>query len=269
MSPPVVPELSKPEIVAGRPDCPFVILCDHASNALPSEFGTLGLPPEQLERHIGYDIGARAMTLSLAGRLGATALLTRFSRLLIDPNRGEDDPTLVMRLSDGAVVPGNARVGPDEIARRIATWHRPYHQAITHVLDEMLARGLVPIIVSLHTFTPVWRGKPRPWHAGILWDTDDRLSRPLIEGLAADPSLTVGDNEPYDGALRGDTMWQHGTMRGLPHAIVEVRQDLAADAAGAESWAARLASLLGPLAARPDLSQVMYLGSRLDSGTEY
>jgi hypothetical protein len=169
-----------------------------------------------------------------------------------------------MRLSDGAVVPGNARIGADEIARRIAAYHRPYHDRIASTLDAMQARGLVPVIVSVHTYTPVWRGLPRPWHAGILWDTDDRLARPLIAALAEDATLVVGDNEPYDGALRGDTMWQHGTVRGLPHAIVEIRQDLVAGDEGADDWAARLAAILTRLAPLPDLGRRAWLGSRTD-----
>ena len=125
-----------------------MILCDHASNALPPEYGDLGLPAEQFERHIAYDIGARAVVLGLAACLGATAILSCYSRLLIDPNRGMDDPTLIMRLSDGAVVPGNSRIDEAERQRRIARFHRPYHAAIAAEIEAMLSAGVTPLIVS-------------------------------------------------------------------------------------------------------------------------
>lgn len=239
-----------------------LILCDHASNALPPEYGTLGLDPRQLERHIGYDIGAAAVTHGLARRLGAPALLTTFSRLLIDPNRGDDDPTLIMRLSDGAVVPANARHTRAEREARIARFHRPYHQAIKAELDAMAALGQVPLIVSIHSFTPNWRGTPRPWQVGILWDTDPRAAQAMIRAFERDPALVVGDNEPYDGALRNDTLYVHGSARGFPHALVEVRQDLIGDAAGAEAWADRLEPIVRELRADPEMGTVRHYGSR-------
>ncbi|WP_188409138.1 DUF1244 domain-containing protein [Agaricicola taiwanensis] len=252
------------EVINGNQGTPFVLLCDHASNAVPEPYGDLGLPREQMERHIGYDIGAARVTRQLAATLGAEALLTRFSRLLIDPNRGEIDPTLVMRLSDGAIIPGNARADADEVEKRLDLFHRPYHQAITRTLDERQARGQVPLLVSIHSFTPSWRGAVRPWHAAVLWDKDPRLALPVLEALRQDAGLIIGNNEPYDGALPGDTMHRHGTSRGLPHVLIEVRQDLIADDAGADEWAARLADVLRPLADDPANGRVEFYGSRTD-----
>jgi predicted N-formylglutamate amidohydrolase len=249
-------------VVAGAPESGILILCDHASNALPDDYGDLGLPPSQFERHIAYDIGAAAVTRSLARRLGAPAILTRFSRLLIDPNRGRDDPTLVMRLSDGAVIPGNATVDLAETLRRIERFYDPYDAAITRAIESALAAGHPPVLVTVHSFTPVWRGWPRPWHVGILWDADDRFARPLLDGLRAEKGLVVGDNEPYDGALSGDTVDRHGTVRGLANALIEIRQDLIATEAGAEEWAERFARLLAPLAARPDLRVPKHVPTR-------
>jgi predicted N-formylglutamate amidohydrolase len=250
------------ERIDGARDAGLLILVDHASNALPREYETLGLPKDELERHIGYDIGARAVGLGLARYFGAPALMTTFSRLLIDPNRGDDDPTLIMRLSDGAIVPGNAGVDAAERERRLARFWRPYHDAIRAEIDAMMAHGRVPVIFSMHSYTPIWRGVPRPWHCAVLWDNDARLPRHLIEGLGADPAITCGDNEPYDGALRNDTMFRHGTSRGLAHAIVEVRQDLIAEPAGVDEWVARLAEALGPALADPALRRVENHGSR-------
>jgi len=246
-----------------------VLLCDHAANGLPERYGTLGLPPADLLRHIAYDIGAAGVTERLAAALGAPALLTRVSRLLIDCNRGEDDPTLIMRLSDGSIVPGNRTLTDDERTHRLVRYYRPYHAAISAVLDEALAAGEVPVLLSIHSFTPVWRGEPRHWHAAVLWDKDPRLAVPLLGALRADPALVVGDNEPYHGALAGDGMWRHGTSRGLPHALIEIRQDLIATAEGQALWAGRLVAALekvlaGP-GADPDLRRTKFCGSRTDA----
>jgi predicted N-formylglutamate amidohydrolase len=236
-------------VLAGRADAGLIVLCDHAGNALPPQFGTLGLPAAQLGRHIGYDIGAAPITRALAAALGVPAVLTRYSRLLIDPNRGEDDPTLIMRLSDGAVIPGNRCVGAADRAQRIALYYRPYHQAIGRVIDQCLAAGVAPALLSIHSFTESWKTIPRPWHVGILWDKDTRLAKPLLESFYAEGDLIVGDNEPYSGQLEGDCLWQHGTQRGLANAIIEIRQDLIRDAAGQGAWARRLARIVAKILA--------------------
>jgi predicted N-formylglutamate amidohydrolase len=234
------------EIVEGPTDAGVLLLCDHARNALPPAYGALGLPPEALERHIAYDIGARALTLGLAERLRAPAVLSTFSRLLIDPNRGEDDPTLVMRYSDGAVVPGNARADGAEIARRIARYWRPYREAVLDAGRRMAAAGSPPAVVSMHTFTPIWRGTPRPWKIGLLYDADDRLARRLMAALAQDglEPHEIGDNEPYSGGLPGDTIDAVAHAHGLHNVLIEVRQDLVATPEGADAWAGRLAPLI-------------------------
>ncbi|MBV6657652.1 MAG: N-formylglutamate amidohydrolase, partial [Devosiaceae bacterium] len=228
--------------------------CDHAENRLPPAYGSLGLDPRQLERHIGYDIGVKALCEQLASALDASLVMSRFSRLLIDPNRGIDDPTLIMRLSDGAVVPGNARHSPQERAHRIARYYLPYDEAISRAIGHVAGvTGKPPLLLSIHSFTPVWRGAQRPWHAGVLWDRDPRFAVPLIEALRADTHLVVGDNEPYSGELPGDTMNRHGTRKDLAHALLEVRQDLIDDGDGIAAWARRLTAIVEPLLADPRL----------------
>jgi predicted N-formylglutamate amidohydrolase len=244
------------ERIEGPPESGVLIICDHASNALPPEYGSLGLGAEAFGRHIAYDIGAAGVTRGLARRLNAPAVLSTFSRLLIDPNRGADDPTLVMRLSDGALIPGNARIDQAEIDRRRERYWRPYRDAAAAEIDAMLAAGVTPAILSIHSFTPVWKGAPRPWHVALLWDLDARLARPLFDALGAERDLVVGDNEPYDGALEGDTMFDLGTARGLPHVLIEIRQDLIADEKGQAEWAGRLAGLLAPILGEPDLHRI-------------
>jgi predicted N-formylglutamate amidohydrolase len=234
-------------VLAGRADASLILLCDHAGNALPPAYGTLGLPPEQLARHIAYDIGAAEVTRRLAAGLGVPALMTRYSRLLIDPNRGADDPTLIMRLSDGAVIPGNRRLDDVERERRRCLYYEPYHRAIDDVLDRCLASGVPPMLLSIHSFTESWKFTPRPWHVGVLWDRDRRLAEPLLEGFYAEGDLIVGDNEPYSGQLEGDCLWQHATCRGLSNALIEIRQDLIRDATGQEAWARRLTRLVGSI----------------------
>lgn len=252
------------ERLAGRPDAGVLLLCDHAANHLPQAYGTLGLSREDLESHIAFDIGAADITRWLAERLGAPALLTRFSRLLIDANRGEDDPTLVMRLSDGRIIPGNAHIDHEEIDARRRLYWQLYRDAIGETIAAMSAQGPIPAVVSLHTFTPMWRGVPRPWQVAALWDSDARLARPLIAALAAEGFL-VGDNEPYDGALRGDTLYDQVTRHGLAGVLIEIRQDLVDSVDKARVFADRLADILKPVLARSEMHVIENLASRTDA----
>ena len=192
-------------------------------------------------------------------------MLSTFSRLLIDPNRGADDPTLVMRYSDGAVVPGNARIDAAEIERRRKRFWAPYRDRVAAALEGMAATGEPPALVSVHSFTPVWRGVKRRWKIGVLWDRDERVPKPLLAALAAEPDIgeeAIGDNEPYDGALAGDTIDALATSRGLANALIEIRQDLIAERDGALAWADRLARLLRPILSDRANRVPMDFGSR-------
>ena len=222
----------------------ILILCDHAENTIPPAFACLGLKEQDLHRHIAYDLGAASVAERLAESLGASAILSRFSRLLIDPNRGLDDPTLMMQITDGLVVPGNVGLDADALQRRVDTYYKPYHQAIARAVDKAIALGKPPVIVSIHSFTQAWKGIQRPWGVGVLWDKDPRLALPLLAALRAVPGIEVGDNVPYSGQLKGDTLYQHGTVRGLAHALVELRQDLILGPEGQAEWAERLSRVL-------------------------
>lgn len=251
------------ELIEGDRSLGLVIIADHAGRALPDEYGSLGLPAHEFERHIAYDIGIERLTRSLAARTGAPAVMANFSRLLIDPNRGEDDPTLIRQLYDGTVISSNYPMSEEERTRRLDLFYRPYHDAVGSLTASVAeTTGKAPFILSLHSFTPVLQGRPRPWHVGILWDLDDRVPVPMMEALADIPGTVVGDNEPYDGALRGDTMYRHAIVNGYAHALVEVRQDLIADDAGADAWADRLAPIVETINARPDIHVVKQFGSR-------
>ena len=227
------------EILHAESSSPLIFVCDHASNALPDAYGTLGLEQGAFATHIAYDIGAADVTRALARAYRAPALLARWSRLLIDLNRGVDDPTLVMKLSDGRIVAGNRNADAAEIAFRLAEFHAPYHAAIARAIVQARAQGILPVLVSIHSFTPNWKGERRPWQTGVLWDRDHRLARPLLAALAR-AGFVVGDNEPYSGELEGDCMYVHGTMNGLPHVLIEIRQDLIATPEAARDFALRL-----------------------------
>ncbi|MDQ6437794.1 N-formylglutamate amidohydrolase [Mesorhizobium sp. LHD-90] len=241
----------------------IVLVADHARRDLPDEYGDLGLPSSEFDRHIAYDIGVEMVIRKLAERLGAPAVFAAFSRLLIDPNRGEDDPTLIRQLYDGTIVPANYPMSAEERERRLDRFYRPYHDAVAALIASVAHEsGAPPLIFSVHSFTPIMQGRARPWHAGVLWDLDDRVAKLLIGMLAADPLTVVGDNEPYDGALKGDTMYKHAIVNGFAHALLEIRQDLIADETGAEAWAERLAPIVDAINLRPDIHVVKQFGSR-------
>ncbi len=238
-------------------DSDLIFLCDHAANALPARYGNLGLDAAVFATHIAYDIGAAEVCRTLATDYGAPAILARYSRLLIDLNRGADDPTLVLKLSDGRIVPGNRNVGPEEIEDRLARYHRPYHEAVAAEVAAERAKGRVPVLVSLHSFTPAWKGFARPWQLGVLWNRDDRLARPLMTALR-EAGFAVGDNEPYSGALENDCLWRHGTMNGLPHVLIEIRQDLLSTAQAAHGFARRLKPILDAALAAMGPAQIHF-----------
>lgn len=230
-------------VLGGSRKSRWLVLCDHASNLVPPwiDRGNLGVPTADMDRHIAYDIGAAGVATRLAEHLDAPAVFSNFSRLVIDPNRGEDDPTLVRRLYDETIVPGNRRITVDDIQQRLDACYHPYHNRIA----ELAARRTDTVIVSIHTFTPQLRHKPpRPWHVGLLFAEDARLSLPLADLLQDDPELVVGMNEPYSGHLAGDTIDQHATRHGRQNVLIELRSDLVADDVGQKDWADRLANLL-------------------------
>lgn len=230
----------------------WVITCDHASNRVPPEVngGDLGLPPEDMARHIAYDIGAAGVARHLARLLHSPVVLSDVSRLVIDPNRGEDDPTLLMKLYDGTIIPANRHADAAERERRLDLFHRPYHRA----LEGVLADRADPVICSVHSFTPQLRGRlPRPWEVGVLFAEDRRLSDPFVARLLAEPDLCVGVNQPYSGNLPGDALDRHAVSTGRLHLLIELRNDLISDPEGQRVWAERLAPMLeGALA---DLAQ--------------
>ncbi len=236
----------------------LLLVCDHATPFIPRALNGLGLDEASLSRHIAWDIGIAEVTRHLARRLDAAAVLSHFSRLIVDPNRPLDNPTLMPEISDGTVVPGNRGLTPAARRARIDTFFRPYHQAIDAGIDAMQAQGRVPVLISMHSFTPVMHGIQRPWEIGILWNRDPRLPKPLMERLRTE-GLTVGDNEPYSGADgHGYTQHSHGDSRGIANVLIEVRQDLIDTPQGAADWADRLGAVLEAVLGDPALYRIEY-----------
>jgi predicted N-formylglutamate amidohydrolase len=236
---------------AGASRC--LLICDHASAAIPAMLDGLGLDADRRRLHIAWDIGIAEVTRRLSLLLDAAAVLSGYSRLVIDCNRRLDDPTSIAAESDGVAVPGNRGLDAAARAARAEACFWPYHRAIAAAIARMRTRGRSPALISLHSFTPVMDGFERPWHIGVLWNRDGRLPLPLLAALRQDPALSVGDNQPYDGrAGRGYGVAMHGEGEGLAHVLLEIRQDLIDTHHGAEAWAQRLAPLLGDAVAGLD-----------------
>lgn len=217
------PYVGPVEVVAGtRRD--VLLVCDHASNAIPPEFDALGLPPAEIARHIAFDPGAAEVTRALAALLDCAAILGGTSRLVTDLNRAPDDATLILAESDNTFVPANLEISDDERARRLAAYHAPYHARVTAEIDARLAAGIMPTFIAVHSFNPVL-GSARPWPIGVLWKTAREPVAAIIDALAA-RGFNVGDNKPYDGRTHlGWTVDVHAISRGLPNVMFEIRND--------------------------------------------
>ncbi|MAN55830.1 MAG: N-formylglutamate amidohydrolase [Paracoccus sp. (in: a-proteobacteria)] len=221
----------------------WLITCDHATNRVPRWVGggELGIADADMGRHIAYDVGAAGVAERLAALMDAPAILSDFSRLVIDPNRGEDDPTLLMRLYDGTVIPANKSADAAERRRRLERLHRPYHAA----LARLAARHPARCLCAVHSFTPQLRGRPpRPWQIGILYShRDARLGPAMVAACRAEGWIT-GENQPYSGHLDGDSIDRHALSHGRPNMLIEIRNDLIRTEQGQAEWAGRLAPVI-------------------------
>lgn len=228
----------------------LLLVCDHASPRFPAALGTMGLDPVARRCHLALDIGAGALTEHLSDRLGVTAVLARYSRLIVDCNRQLLDPGAFLQFGDGVVIPGNCNLNEVDKKMRADAIYWPYHHAIDAQLQRLDALECPPAVISIHSFTPVLNGVSRKWEFGILWDSDRRISEILIHELREAGYLT-GDNEPYSGKAPQDfTIDHHAEARGLPHVGVEVRQDLIDDASGVAGIGELLCGILDAIPAR-------------------
>lgn len=230
----------------------WTVTCDHAANTVP-EFvndGNLGISPSDMNRHIAYDIGAAGVSRALGELLDGPVICSNFSRLVIDPNRGRDDPTLLMKLYDGTIIPANRYADNHALEKRLNACYLPYHKA----LSALVARRNDPVILSVHSFTPQLKGRlPRPWEIGVLYAQDARLANALLEVLSDEADLTVGDNEPYKGHLPGDAVDTHALQHGHLNVLIELRNDLIETPDQQKKWAQRLAPLLEKALSKTDI----------------
>ncbi|WIJ24829.1 N-formylglutamate amidohydrolase [Devosia sp. RR2S18] len=229
-----------------RGPSPFVIVCDHASNHLPAQYGDLGLTPSQRLSHIAWDPGALAVSRHLSEMLDAPLVQSTFSRLIVDPNRSLEAPDLIWTLSEATRIPGNENISAEERQFRIDHFHRPYHASIETLLEARRHAGQETILVCMHSFTPVYHGVARPWPIGVIHGVDIRFTQAFFDALQAeDPAMNVGWNLPY-AALQGITLTleRHGDGRGLEATMIEIRHDEILDPTGVNFWSGRIATCL-------------------------
>ena len=221
----------------------FLLLCDHATNRIPQFISKtqLGLSNKELNQHISYDIGAKELALKLAEYLRAPLVLSNFSRLVIDPNRSTKDPTSIMQIYDGTIISGNRNLSKKQVKDRKINFYDVYHEAISRFIKN----NSPSCIVSIHSFTPQLNMQPpRPWHVGVLWNKDRRMSDLVINEFMNYKEVCLGKNKPYSGNLNGDTLSRHGTSNNLLQVLLEVRNDLINDSVGQEKWAQTLGIVL-------------------------
>lgn len=234
-------------------DSPCLLICEHASNYIPEKFQGLGVSPHYADRHWFYDVGAGDVTRQLSADLNAPAILATHSRLVVDLNRPIDHPTTFARTGEGVPVPGNENLDADARRNRLDQYYHPFHRQVSRAIDSRLMRGILPALLSIHSFTPVFHGVARPWEIGILWVQDEDLPARLIQ-MFTKMGFFVGDNAPYDGRLlSGTSMNRHGDGRGLPNALVEIRHDLIDTPEKAKGIAKKIAPELKTLLSDPSI----------------
>jgi predicted N-formylglutamate amidohydrolase len=239
---------------------PLLLICDHASNYIPPQLEGLGLSPSQRRDHIAWDMGAADVVQLMSDRLGCRAIMANYSRLLIDVNREPalNEADLIPEQSDHHLIPGNQGLTQAQRHERVLRISDRYHQEIERQLDALTAYTAAPMIFSIHTFTPALQADdaPRPWHAGMLWNTDPRIAKPLMAYLQRHEHLVIGNNEPYSGRDFAYTINRHGHQHGYPNCAIEIRQDLLHDHQSCQWWAEVLADGLSEILHQPSLHQV-------------
>ena len=238
---------------------PFLLTCDHYGRLIPRVLGDLGLPESELVRHIAWDIGIAGVAEALSHHLDAHLIVQRYSRLVIDCNRPPDVASSIPRISEATTISGNDGISREAAAMRRTQIFDPYHRRIDEIIDRRRHQGLPTVLVSLHSFTPVYAGIARPWHIGTLYHRDTHLPPLLLKLLRAEADLVVGDNEPYAVSDETDyTIPVHGEARGLMNTGIEIRQDLIGDAVGEKAWADRLARIFGEIEVTLRERQLIY-----------
>jgi len=242
------------EVLQADPAYPVLLVCDHATNRIPASLDGLGVSPADLETHFALDIGAADVVRHLSRRLGLPAVLTAYSRLVVDCNRALTDPSAFPLCMEHIMVPGNQALDHDGRKKRADTLFWPYHHMVRDRLADLETDDAAPALIAIHSFTPTFENQSRPWHIGVLWDKDPRIAVPLIDALNVIDGVIIGDNEPYSGKHPHDfTIDHHGEAEGLAHVSVEIRQDLIETPEGVAHWGGLLAEALVPILSVPEL----------------
>jgi predicted N-formylglutamate amidohydrolase len=224
---------------------PLLIVADHAGKYLPWRLGQLGLSNAECRRHIAWDIGIGAVCSLVGTALDAVVIRQNYSRLVIDCNRTPGSETSITGLSELTRVPGNIGLTESHKVDRVREIFQPYHDRITTELDRRREADRPTALISMHSFTPVFKTMARLWHVGVLYNRDPRFAHALMELLHREEGLVIGDNEPYDVTDASDyTIPVHGEQRKLLHVAIEIRQDLTTDEAGQRMWTASFVRLL-------------------------
>ncbi len=239
------------EVIEGDEASPYLLTCDHAGRRIPRVLGDLGLGAADLQRHIAWDIGAAGLARRLASELRAFLALQTYSRLVIDCNRPLEAPDSVAAESERTPIPGNQNLTSEQVERRVRAVYRPYHDRIREELERRERAGRETILVTVHSFTPIYLGVARSWQMGVLYHRDPRLAHALLQVLRERTRYVIGDNQPYQVTDHSDVgVLEYGEKRGNLHVELEVRQDLIAEEAGQREWATCLAACLEEACAR-------------------
>ena len=229
---------------------PVLLVCDHASRRFPKSLGTMGIDPVARRCHLAIDIGAGALTESIAENIGVTAVLCQYSRLIIDCNRQLMDPGAFLEFGDGVVIKGNRNLHAHEKKLREQEIYWPYHGAIDAQVNRLHVPDVAPVFVSIHSFTPVLNGEFRAFEMGVLWDAD-RVTAEIFVNDLRQAGYNVGDNEPYSGkALQDFTIDHHAESIGIPHIGIEIRQDLIDDEEGVAKISGLMSHIIDSVPAR-------------------
>ena len=224
---------------------PFFLTCDHAGKIIPKSLGRLGIPESELDRHIAWDIGIAAVSEQIANALDTTVVMQVYSRLVIDCNRDPLVPSSIAEISESTPIPGNMNLDPAGRRARQREILEPYHARIAHELERRAETNRETVIVTMHSFTPIFKDESRPWHVGVLYNRDTVLAGIFLDLFRQEPGLVVGDNQPYFVSdLTDYTIPVHGEKRSLPHVEIEIRQDLITEESGQREWAERFIRLL-------------------------
>tara|TARA_R110002049_G_scaffold117332_2_gene270439 strand:+ start:14046 stop:14825 length:780 start_codon:yes stop_codon:yes gene_type:complete len=246
------------QVVNGTAASQIVLVCEHASNVIPPRFDGLGLPDDARESHVAWDPGALGVAQEMAMLLDAALVAGGVSRLVYDCNRPPDAADAMPAQSEVFAIPGNTNLSDADRADRVTNIYEPFRATLAQTVAGMTG----PVIVTVHSFTPIYHGTPRTVEVGILHDSDSRLADAMIATASVHTELIVQRNEPY-GPQHGvtHTLLEHALPGGHPNVMLEVRNDLIATKAAQRKMAEMIAGWLREALVRPEMQGAMSCAS--------